>query len=571
MEIGGRILSDFEIDLKEVEHLYGIKITNPLYAKSRLTFKEKLIKSLNIEYRKHRTFLKKIFHESVSEKYMLNGYNSNSLDSYFGKKDYNAPHNPQKIEPKGSDGETKYFYLEYINVYEVFEKENIEYLRTGLEKFSKHHAQESRIGKDYKEDSFENVNYFNNLEFDILVATFAIKEESSLKKYIDGFEIRMSGLTATLAVLTIKMHVSQEMKELLNEIAVQNAEDYKFCDVHNKVKSLRQFRIVGCATIPGYRYKNQLKCVIEAEIKWKVIQELGRYIDMPTLNDQEYGQALLVYRTNIDGNSYPVFWQSIGVDRHGCDFLKGYSACINWMAEFTSDLYYIYDALPGKNADHYPEIMSWEIERVYREYKASRAILNKTRQLLSMNTCEASFLAKNKGKIQDWLRIKKELENELILSNRFIKEFDLELDDEDMFFVTNRRKDSITQSQFVYLKEDIKECKDTLESVMGIVDANLEALASASNYQLQHRTMIINGLSAVFALIAIMLTLVTMKKQVDFIHVLNRTLVEQMGSYILIVMLVIGTVYFLLLLSRGIISGVSRVIRYFRMKKHCKR
>ncbi len=56
-------------------------------------------------------------------------------------------------------------------------------------------------------------------------------------------------------------------------------------------------------------------------------------------------------------------------------------------------------------------------------------------------------------------------------------------------------------------KAMIDECASTLESISDIINANLESLSSTSNYNLQKTTLITNVFSAIFALIAIIISL----------------------------------------------------------------
>ena len=193
-------MDNFEIDLRMIYKEYGLKIKNPQYENKTWNIKKELMIWLNIFYRKHREKLKKIIKEDDIEKIILDGYERSAFLNNYDES------NGVPINTKGN---TPLFYIiEYINIPEIFGKENLDDLKQGLNKFSKKHAS-LLFGEQYVKKDFNFIEIFDDFDFKILIATFRIKETSILKKYIDAIEIHVQGLTASLGIINFKLYLNK--------------------------------------------------------------------------------------------------------------------------------------------------------------------------------------------------------------------------------------------------------------------------------------------------------------------------------------------------------------------------
>lgn len=536
-------MNDFDININELNQFYKIKIKNPRYSKVSTEF---ISIKLNQFYRKYRFFLSKIFKESNSQKFMLDSFTDTQLDIYMKKKYYNAP-----LETL--NGKTPYFKLKYINLFDVFQKENITSLKKGLNTFSKKHARLFEISKSYNTPEFENISYFLDSPFDILVASFSIKKESSLSEFVTDIQIRMSGLSSTLATLSFKLFISDKLTNLIEEICLTDMKTYKFCSP--QFKKWNNIRQIGCTRIPGTRYKHKLKCIIEDEIKWRVMLELQKCIDLPVFQTNKSNIALSIFETNVDGNYSSKFWESIGILSHMCDYFKDFSGCMCWASEFSEDCYFIYYPNPKLNS----EIYAFDIDERYRNYIVTQSILNLTRNKLNRYTQKASYYSKNNENIRNWLNLKKEMENELILSKRFIKEynpiiFEPKVDFDD--FLLLYRTESISKSLLSSQINNINDCRDTLISISSIINTNLDSLTYVSNYKLQKTTLLTNAISAILAFIAILFTLISTEEISNKVHNLFT----------------LKTFWILIFTSGSLLFFyiISKIVKYLKLKKYTK-
>lgn len=488
-------MDNFEIDLRMIYKEYGLKIKNPQYENKTWNIKKELMIWLNIFYRKHREKLKKIIKEDDIEKIILDGYERSAFLNNYDES------NGVPINTKGN---TPLFYIiEYINIPEIFGKENLDDLKQGLNKFSKKHAS-LLFGEQYVKKDFNFIEIFDDFDFKILIATFRIKETSILKKYIDAIEIHVQGLTASLGIINFKLYLNKKMQNILNQVALCNQKSYKTVG-YSKDKKLYQFRQLGCNEISSERYKNKIKTVIEDEIKWRVLEEINKFVPLLLYRTKRSDRAISVYKTNINGNGFHNFWKSIGIEVNACDFLLDYTGCISWENIFSKDIYYIYT--PKKNT--LTDIYAHDIEQAYIDkLLCCLSITEAVDKLSTQYAKEAGILTKYNRKVREWLKLKETMENQLILFKRFLKEID---------FNEQRGcgvKFEEIQNRCIHTKEieqiqgeNIEKSKRTLESIMNIVNANLEAFSFTSNYKLQKTTLITNAFSAVFALIAIFISL----------------------------------------------------------------
>lgn len=265
-----------------------------------------------------------------------------------------------------------------------------------------------------------------------------------------------------------------------------------------------QFRRIGKGTNPGNVYKEKMLAALLEEIKYRLAKELHKDFKMVIFSMNEKPIAFNVFQTNIDGNSSKEFWKSIGIEARFCNFLKGQDACINPLHRDNLDLDYIYKRNEKDRYDS--ECVAYDIVEDFVEYLCVVGLKNAIEDIITQ--ISVWIQRGQKANLDTWLQIKSCTDNSLMYATRFVNEFNsrgyLDPNDYDVGVRTSIAMDAVEN-----LDKTVEHCKKLIDDTVLVVNSNVEARNSTLSYRMQKTSFYLNLCSAIFALIAIIISLLS--------------------------------------------------------------
>lgn len=532
---------DVQIDLDEFSKEFGIKVTNPIHRASRLSAKYRIMIALREHYIKHRNIYQKIIHEKQDEKYMLNSNNS------FESRRYRISCAAElQFDYKNGKMIAPYIELETIEIVDMLPKEFLPEYKQKIGKMIRNHH---IVGlNNIEEANLDEYKKVHNSFFRFCVASFSFEEGCEFAKYASGLNIEMISLSSSFVGIVYKFWINKEWKEKVNRLCIEDRDMHEFYSGMDKLK-IHEFRRISKGSNPGNIYKEKILAVLLEEIKYRLTKELHREFEMVIFSMSQKAIAFNIFKTNIDGNTSKEFWKSIGIDVRFCNFLLEQDACINPLHRENFDLDYIYKI---NETDKYDSrIIAYEIAEKFSEYLCVVGLKNAIEEKIT----EISVWVQRgkKADFNTWLKIKSSVDNDLMYATRFVNEFKsrgyLEPNDYKVNTGVN-----IAESANDNLDITIEHCKKIIEDVKRIVDSNVEARNSTSSYKIQKITFYTNLCSAIFALVAIGISLLSEDARIKVITWMS-------DNMILKGVLVFSIVFSLIYMLKSIITGILNYCR----------
>lgn len=192
------------------------------------------------------------------------------------------------------------------------------------------------------------------------------------------------------------------------------------------------------------------------------------------------------------------------MEAQACNYLKGQNACINPLHKNNFDLDYIYI---NSSSDRYDsQMVANDIGNSFIEYLTvyglKDAIEDKVTQVsIWIQKCK-------NANVTVWMKLKAQVDNDFMYVKRFVNEFKkwgyLEPDDYYIISGVNIAEDVANN-----LEKTISSSKKMIEDTTLIVNSNVEAQNSTVSYRIQKTTFYTNLFSAIAALIAIIISLLS--------------------------------------------------------------
>lgn len=528
---------DVQVDLDEFYQEFEIKVTNPIHRKDALPAKHKIMIALREKYLKHRNVYKRIFREKQSEEFMLssNSYESRSYEINCSAEPQHDCKTGEKIEP--------YIELEAIEIVDILPKEFLPEFQKEIQRMVKgnyvdgfNHTEETNIDV-YKKvhDSF----------FRFSAASLSFKPGCNFSRYASGLNIEMLSLSSSFVGLVYRFWINEEWKEKINNLCVSDRAKHEYYSGMEKLR-WHQFRRIGKGTNPGNIYKEKMLAALLEEIKYRLAEELHKDFKMVIFSMNKKPIAFNVFKTNIDGNSSKEFWKSIGIEARFCNFLKGQDACINPLHRDNLDLDYIYKR--NKNDRYDSECVAYDIVENFVEYLCVVGVKNAIEDQITQ--ISVWIQRGQKANLDTWLQIKSATDNSLMYATRFVNEFKsrgyLDPNDYDV-----RTGANIAMNAVENLDKTVEHCKKLIDDTVLVVDSNVEARNSTSSYRIQKTTFYTNLCSAIFALIAIAISLLSDEVRNMAIAWMSNSMIVK---FILCVAILISVGYMLKSLAIGVIN-----------------
>lgn len=528
---------DVQVDLDEFYQEFGIKITNPIHRNDALPAKYKIMIALREKYLKHRNVYKRIFREKQSEEFMLNSnsYESKSYEINCGAEPQHDCKTGEKIEP--------YIELETIEIVDILPKEFLPEFQKKIQRMVKgnyvdgfNHTEETNVDV-YKKvhDSF----------FRFSAASLSFKPGCEFSQYASGLNIEMVSLSSSFVGLVYRFWINKDWKDKINNLCIKDRAKHEFYSGMEKLR-WHQFRRIGKGTNPGNIYKEKMLAALLEEIKYRLAKELHKEFKMVIFSMNEKPIAFNIFKTNIDGNSSKEFWKSIGIEARFCNFLKGQDACINPLHRDNLDLDYIYKR--NKNDRYDSECVAYDIVEEFVEYLSVVGLKNAIEDKITQ--ISVWIQRGQRADLDAWMQIKSTVDNDLMYATRFVNEFKsrgyLDPNDYDV-----RTGANIAMNAVENLDKTVEHCKKLIDHTVLVVDSNVEARNSTSSYRIQKTTLYTNLCSAILALIAIVISLLSEEVRNMAIAWMNNSMIIK---FILCVAIMISVGYMLKSLVIGAIN-----------------
>ena len=360
----------------------------------------------------------------------------------------------------------------------------------------------------------------------------------------------MMSLSSSFVGLVCRFYINDVWKDKINTLIINDREKHSFYSGMERLK-VYQFRQVSKGHNPGSIYKQAIIGVLLEEIKYRIGREFFKNLNTVIFSMNQKSIAINVFETNINGNSGVHFWESFGIEARFCNYLKQQDACINPLHRNNLDLDYIYRINSSDKYDS--QMVAHEIGNRFIEYLnvvgVKNAIEDKITQIsIWMQKCKNTNLVM-------WMKLKARVDNELMYANRFVNEFKswgyLQPDDYYAKSSVNIAKDAVN-----YLDETVGKSKKMIDDITLVVNSNVEAQNSTTSYKIQKTTFYTNLFSAIAALIAIIISLLSEERKDSIIHWLENVKIARYMIYIV-------TLILIFLLLQKVIVEIYRKFKCF--------
>ena len=256
--------------------------------------------------------------------------------------------------------------------------------------------------------------------------------------------------------------------------------------------------------------KREILEEILTDIKWKVSSLLSSYIPKMILFSHKVNlPSITSFRTNIDGNSYDEFWESIDVNPRHCDFLENFSGCLAWGTASTNPKY-IYSQ--HKQLDSLSSmILAHDIDIYVSPYLVADAVDKDFRKQLRIFSEKMNHISKKGTK--HWLKIKIKFDATVLYYSRFINEYQNKKNELPKFIRLSKRKIPIIDISYKNIKNRIDEDRKLYKTIMSLFQSNADYRNLNTNLRIQKiiltSTIISVAVAIISACVAILALFVT--------------------------------------------------------------
>lgn len=488
-----------KIDYQKIENDIDLRLTNSKYRyKLNRGFHERTILILRNAYVKKRGFLSKLWKEDEMDKCILN---TADRASNFRREHSNAA--SKQIDLFTRKEVDPVFSPEYIQFSEPIPKEYVSLFDKRIVKFINKYEDRRSAFNRHQDVDFEYYSQINKAEFMHRVADFNINQDTDLGVIFSACTIQIESISESFVNLIFQFSFNDTRKKRINDLCVNNMSDvFSYSDL-SQVK-LRNCRKIQKGFFSGSEYKKYALSVFFNEVKYRtrrILYSYFRILSFP-LNQNE-ASAFVYFETNIDGNSDKFFWESIGLIPHHLYFSEGHDSCIVPGSKYSGDIMCIFRRNP-----HYED---------YGIYKYS--VCDCFNRIIAFSNIEE---AGNEGRtivnrwmyesrsfnIDIWLELKKRAEDELRYIERFAK--NIKCFSWNYYNFYSMSGAGLFQSEYYEIeKQRFGELEKEINNILEIVDSNVERKNTSASLGIQQTSFVIDCISALLALTAIIISLIS--------------------------------------------------------------
>lgn len=405
------------------------------------------------------------------------------------------------INNKSNTREQAFFNLEFMHLLELIPKEQLDAVIRGIDNFKSKHCSNSMFDRFEKTAEYFKV-YWSGTAFTLL-GSMSIRKDSDLYPYISQITFKLINITNSFCALSVSLLLNSDLKGDISKFITSN--------VKNKInvsgfenKKWYQFTNLGNGYRSGKIIKHELLEEILTDIKWRVSKKLFGYIPMMVLSSHKINlPSITSFETNIDGNLFGEFWESLNVSPQRCDFIENYSGCLAWGAMKTN-LTYIY----SRSNDIYSSILAVDIDKYVCSYLIANEVDRDFRKKLVVFSKKMTSIA---GKnIKHWLRLKIKMDTSLLYYSRFISECQIKEAKYSRFVRLDKSKEPIIQSYEETINNRIDEAQKTYQSIMSLFQSNADYRNLKESYKIQKIILITTIISVIVAIISAFVAIIAL-------------------------------------------------------------
>ncbi len=477
----------------KIKEFKNYKIENPLI--EREPVKNIIMRIMFIIYKKARLFLSKWWSLSAWQDHSWNNdfnifdkkYNNQATITYFNKKPF--------------------FNIETISMLELIPKEEYNNIIKGIERFKHKHIDKNKIHIPRNLNNF--TNSFGNYGTYFNIDSFIIKSNSPLKSYISSIVFHIDSISNSFYCLNITVHLNKELKEDLSHFLVNDVKSYSEISGFED-KKWYQFRTLGKRNTSGSVYKNKILNGIITDIMWHVLDNLSRYIKTILIFEQSKEVPICCsISTNIDGNNNHEFWNSVGIDSFSCDFKNNFTSCIAWRDSGAP--FYVY--LDNMNYNPDDQLSNKLFARDFGSYLCNYLISSQINTVINSTlTKYSSKVSKLKNKsLSKILKINASMHTEMFFFLRFLNEFECNVSTTEFenFYNIYFENKPIIYDLHKNIEKETRQTLKTYTDIEHLYQTNIDYKASKFNYNIQRNTLIITFVSALVAILALFVSLLS--------------------------------------------------------------
>lgn len=528
-------INDFCIDVRDINSRFEINVKNPHYnIKLNSSLHEKLLVFLNDTYVSKRNILQKVIKEDDGTKYILDS--REGVKSFRKEVDNSAG---VQINLCTGEEESAFYRPEYIQFDVFVPKVSILNIKQIIKDLLNDFEAPNSYRYDHLGGNFDEYLKTDSLFIYTRVVAFAVKKDTTLGQFFSSCEINISRATASFVRMNFRFNVNKKWGDIVSSIATSNEPDYYYFGNLEKVK-LRNFRRIEQSVISGAYSKNyHINCIFE-EMKFVARYEMNRYFNLfSSFYAKSENDAFIMIETNVEANMNNSFWHSVGITSFFCYLCQQYrNACITFAG---SNMLCIYRK-DSSYEDSF-EYFKYDIGNELGEFIAFNNMKDNCNYWLT-ETSRKVKKADNQG-IEIWFEMKRKSESESEYLSRFLSEYQMKYESELRFetieghvFALNYEERS--NSEIVDLNEKIKLLND-------LIDRRLSVKNTLDSFNIQHQTFITNFVSALFAFIAIIISLLANESNKIYMVYLIQSKPLLFAPIILLLLYVLGRFVFSIL------------------------
>ena len=489
------LIDDQAVDVKDLSNIWGTEITNPEYnIKINNTLHDKTIIALNNFYLRHRTIISKIWKEDAFTKQYFN------FDHDYFKKHRKKYSNAAEKQIDSKDGKSvdPFFNLEYIQFAEFLPKESLYELESQIRKFKDKYISPNNIYFPAIDIVYGDYAKANRYRFDTHLTAFSIDNKSALGTFFSGCDIKMESASLSFVLVSIRFYINEQWKKKISDFAVSGTDDYDRYFHLDRVK-IKNVRTLSKGCIGAESFKKYVLSGIYEEIKYRTRKILRQYFEFVTCTMETSSGVFMYFKTNIDKNGSEHFWLSMGVYSFECYLSDEYDACIT----FIDNNIVCINRFDVKY--EYGDIFQQEVANQFNQVTAFSNIKEACNEQISLIN---KWMHKCEGKNIDlWLQLWQTFNKKNWHIKRFLCEYNMQNRFEWEFM--NRRGDYVfSQEDCERTNTETKIMNEDISSIMSAVDKRINAENLVDSNKMQRQTFVTNYASAIFAVIAIVVSIV---------------------------------------------------------------
>lgn len=489
------MLTDNRVDVKDIEKLFGINITNPEYKVSiNNSFRDKAMIITNSFYRRHRKFFSKVWKEDILTKNILDA------DHSWFKKHREEYTNAADKQISTKDGQTEdpFFKTEYIRFSEFLPKESLYDFKNQLKKFKEKYVSSSNIGLLDDEKEYDDLAMANRYRFETQVTGFMIDSRSDLGLFFSSCDIRMESASLSFVLLSIRLYLNEDWIKKTSDFAVNKTNDYDRYYYLDKIK-IKNVRTIEKGSMGADVYKKYVLACIFEEMKYRARNILRRYFEFVTRKMNSSSIVFMYIETNIGKNTSGAFWRSIDIYPEACYLSSDYDACISFLGNNIVCINRF-----DERYNYYGGIFQNEIPEQFNQYIAFLNIKAACNEQISVIN---KLMRKCQSKTIDiWLELWKKINENYWYIQRFLNEYNI---NGSLYweFINSRDDSFLSKDDLDRLNRETKNMNGDISSIMEAIEERISAKNLEDSHELQHQTFVTNFVSAILAFFAIVISI----------------------------------------------------------------